>query len=196
MRANETFALTWDPTRSYWAGTRDYVEQYLKDVADGSGTGTSPVRDHEPYRDANGAAYSASKYGGACIDYGIPGGIHTSSATDFGSGTGTNYPPSTVQSRPSVCLTDSKIQTEPEDASRRMELVSNQEPGYTPLLVLLTPLSVGTCLDSAGTLCSPTDVEGAVLLVPLAPSRRFQRDGGRLRRRAVDSGLRRATSPS
>jgi hypothetical protein len=42
MHGNDTFALTWDPNRSYWAGTRYYVEQFLRDVADGSGTLTSP----------------------------------------------------------------------------------------------------------------------------------------------------------
>jgi hypothetical protein len=42
MHGNDTFALTWDPNRSYWAGTRNYVEQFLRDVADGSGTLTSP----------------------------------------------------------------------------------------------------------------------------------------------------------
>ncbi len=38
MHKNETFALTWDPQRTYWSGTRGYVEQYLRDVADGSGS--------------------------------------------------------------------------------------------------------------------------------------------------------------
>src|SRR5579864_3539878 len=42
MHANETFALTWDPYRQYWAGTRGYIEQYQRNVADGSGSFTSP----------------------------------------------------------------------------------------------------------------------------------------------------------
>src|ERR1700693_1296654 len=42
MHGNETFAITWDPTRTYWTGTRDYVEQFLRDVADSSSTLASP----------------------------------------------------------------------------------------------------------------------------------------------------------
>src|SRR5690348_13249497 len=35
MHKNETFDLSWDPVRRDWATTRNYVEQFLKDVADG-----------------------------------------------------------------------------------------------------------------------------------------------------------------
>src|SRR5579884_49950 len=77
LHRNESFALTWDPTRSYWSGTRSYVEQFLRDVANGSGTLTSPfaltsqysdghtVR--TPYRDWQGRAQNESVYGGGCI---------------------------------------------------------------------------------------------------------------------------------
>ena len=30
MHANETFALAWDPVRSYFATTKEYVEQFLR----------------------------------------------------------------------------------------------------------------------------------------------------------------------
>ena len=34
LTSNETYVLTWDPDRRYWATTRQYVEQFLSDVAD------------------------------------------------------------------------------------------------------------------------------------------------------------------
>ena len=42
IHKNETFALTWDPDARYWAQTRGYVEQFLRDVADASGSLGSP----------------------------------------------------------------------------------------------------------------------------------------------------------
>src|SRR5947208_1036749 len=56
MRSNQTFDLTWDPIRSDWATTRDYVEQFLRDVANGSGTLTSPYAVTTQYRDSGGRA--------------------------------------------------------------------------------------------------------------------------------------------
>ena len=48
MHANETFAVTWDPHRLDWQTGRDYVEQFLKDVADGSGSLSSQYAAHRP----------------------------------------------------------------------------------------------------------------------------------------------------
>ncbi len=92
MHANETFALTWDPNRLGWAGTRDYVEQFLKDAADGSGTLTSPYAVTPQYHDAGGAAGNKWKYGGACIDLGDPGGYTCQFGDTTGTGIGNNYP--------------------------------------------------------------------------------------------------------
>jgi hypothetical protein len=172
MTANETFALTWDPTRSYWTGTRDYVEQFLRDVADGSGTPTSPYAITSQYRDAggatvydadaatfdqSGAAENASKYGGACIDYGNPGGYTCQFGDLTSTGIGTNYPATShcpVTGATSVCLSDADIQDELKMHLQRTDLLNHLMPGYTPLLVVLTPPDVEVCLDSAGTLCS------------------------------------------
>jgi hypothetical protein len=71
MHQNETFALTWDPHRRYWVTTRDYVEQFLKDVATGSNTFTSPFALTSQYWDGNivaDRAQNSSRYGGGCID--------------------------------------------------------------------------------------------------------------------------------
>src|SRR5947209_3497181 len=38
LHRNETFVLTWDALRRYWSGTRNYLEQFQRDVADGSST--------------------------------------------------------------------------------------------------------------------------------------------------------------
>ncbi len=85
MHKNETFALTWDaPTRTahsaYWSLTRGYVEQFLRDVADSSGSLNSPYAVTPQYHDSSGRAQNASVYGGGCIDYGSVGG----SACEYG----------------------------------------------------------------------------------------------------------------
>src|SRR5690242_25693 len=64
IHSNETFALTWDPLRRYWQTTRDYVEQFLRNVASSSGTLSSPYAVTSQYRDASGRAANVSLYGG------------------------------------------------------------------------------------------------------------------------------------
>jgi plastocyanin len=165
MQHNETFALTWDPNRSYWAGTRDYVEQFLQDVANGSGTLSSPYAVTTQYADGTqdsidssntiGRAENSSLYGGACIDYGS-GGYTCQFGDTTGTGVGQDYPANgcTPSLGDQVCLTDAQLQTELTTHLQRTELLNYLEPGYTPLLVLLTPPGVEICLDSAGNLCS------------------------------------------
>lgn len=164
MNGNETFALTWDPQRAYWSGTTGYVEQFLRDVADGSGTLTSPYALTQQYNDGGGRAKNASIYGGGCIDYGSVGG----SACDFGnpSGAGHDYPangctPSgnsftslSVIATNTVCLTDGQLQGELATMISQTGIVGRTEPGYTPLVTVLLPPGVETCLDAAGNLCS------------------------------------------
>ena len=162
MHANEAFALTWDPVRSYFATTKEYVQQFLRDVADGSGTLTSPYAVTGQYTDASGRAANASRYGGACTDFGVPGG----SACDFaGPGTGHSYPTSgcTVSGVTDTffaggpnydCLTDAQIKGELATMIAQTGILGRTEPGYTPMLVLLTPPGVEICLDEAGKLCS------------------------------------------
>ncbi len=160
MHRNETFAITWDPQRTYWATTRDYVEQFMKDVANGSGTLSSPYALTSQYRDPGGRAANDSKYGGGCIDYGVPAPclIGTTDATLNGnpypangcSVTGGSY---TVPHN-TTCLTDAQLQPELNEMVGRLESAGNVASGYTPMLVLLTPPGVEVCLDSAGTLCS------------------------------------------
>lgn len=162
MHANETFALAWDPVRSYFATTKEYVEQFLRDVADGSGTLTSPYAVTGQYTDASGRAANASRYGGACTDFGVPGG----SACDFaGPGTGHNYPTSGctasgttdtvfVKGSNYACLTDAQLKGELATMIAQTGILGRTEPGYTPTLVLLTPPGVEICLDGAGELCS------------------------------------------
>ena len=164
MPQNETFALTWDPNRWYWAGTRGYVEQFLRDVADGSHTLTSPYAITQEYTGTNGRALNSSKYGGGCIDYGSVGG----SACEFGSpaGAGHNYPANGCQptgdsftaldsvGMNTVCLTDAQVQGEVATMISQTGLVGRTQPGFTPLVTLLLPPGAESCLDAAGTLCS------------------------------------------
>src|SRR6185437_9994729 len=65
--ANETFALVWDPhPHSDYAAP--YVEQFLRDVADGSGGLSSPFSIATQYTDAGGRAANSWLYGGG-YDY-------------------------------------------------------------------------------------------------------------------------------
>jgi PKD domain len=177
LHANETFAMTWDPDRRYWESTRDYVEQFLSDVAAGSGTLTSPYAVAGQYTDGSGRAANKSLYGGGCIDYGNPGGYTCKFGDTNDSGVGSDYPangctPSGTNqyyeepdgsygTAPNdVCLTDGQIQTELagggswQGMTELSGLLSRVAAGYTPLLVVLTPPGVEVCLDAAGTVCS------------------------------------------
>jgi hypothetical protein len=163
MHRNETFAITWDPKRSYWATTRDYVEQFMKDVANGSGTLSSPYALTTQYNDSTGRAANDSKYGGGCVDYGVPAPclIGSSSATLPGLKYPANGCPasgSSYEGGPSasngVCLTDAQLQPELHEMINRLQAAGNVASGYTPMLVLLTPPGVEVCLNGAGTLCS------------------------------------------
>ena len=191
IHSNETFALTWDPDRRYWQTTRNYVEQFLSDVAAGSGTLTSPYALTGQYRDAGGPATNASLYGGGCVDFGVVGGSACKFDNTNGTGAGYDYPTSggcaatgsnrfheelsgifdTVPN--DICLTAAEIQAELSTLISQTGMLAHTKPGYTPLVVLLTPPGVETCLDSAGTLCSANGASaGAVLLLPLAGQRR------------------------
>lgn len=172
LHNNETFALTWDPLRRYWSTTRNYVEQFLSDVASGSGTLSSPVAVTGQYTDATGRAANASVFGGGCIDFGRVGGSSCKFGVTNGSGPGEDYPATNGCSvtgtnlwagNPNgpvgtgandVCLTDAQIRAELQTMVPNTGLLGRTKVGYTPLLVLLTPPGVETCLDSAGTLCS------------------------------------------
>jgi hypothetical protein len=173
MHSNETFDLAWDPFRRDWATTRDYLEQFLKNVADASGTLATPYANTSQYSDAGGHAQNASLYGGGCIDYGSKGGATCQFGSSNGSGAGNDYPangcPASGENQFSedqsgafgdpgvsndICLTDSQVQGELATMITQEGLVGRTEPGYTPLFVLQIPAGVEVCLDAAGTLCS------------------------------------------
>jgi hypothetical protein len=172
LHRNETFALTWDggQPRRAWQGTRGYIEQFLKDVADGSGTLTSPYAETGQYSDASGMAANSSFYGGGCIDNGNPGGWSCRFGDTTASGTGSSYPttgnctvtgssyefanPNTQDSSNDVCLTDAEIRAEVVDKVESMGFLSRTHAGYSPLVAVLLPAGVEACLDQASKLCS------------------------------------------
>jgi hypothetical protein len=179
LSSNETYALTWDPDRRYWATTRQYVEQFLSDVAASSGSFGSPFAVLPQYTMDNGAvrAQDKSVFAGACVDYGNnPNDLSDSGYTcQFGanhpSGTGNNYPANgcTVSGNNvwdgepngpiatdanDVCLTDAQIKTELQDMLPQMGLPGGNVPGYQPLVDVLLPAGVEVCLDSSGNVCS------------------------------------------
>jgi hypothetical protein len=173
VHSNETFALTWDPSHNYWSGTRGYVEQYLRDVADSSTNSLSDVYGlTSQYQDASGRASANSKYGGGCVDFGNPNNLGNPNTTcQFGSavqtGPGNNYPSNgctpTGQSwvdtgatgfeNNTTCLTDAQLQSEVASMVSQEGIIGRTQPGHTPLIVMLMPAGVETCLDSAATLC-------------------------------------------
>jgi hypothetical protein len=176
LPANETVALAWDPLRRYWQGTRQYLEQFLRDVAGASSTLATPFALTAQYRDAQARAADRSKYGGACVDLGNPGGYTCTLGDQTGSGMGSNYPnggggdcPSVVPgaSDPymltdgslgtvpnSVCLTDADIRAEVQRIVFSTGFDRLHDPGYTPLIDVLLPAGVEVCLNQGQTLCS------------------------------------------
>jgi len=184
----ETFAIGWDPIRSDWATTRDFVEQFLRDGADETATGslTSPYAVTTQYRDgaalADRAGYSIL-YGGGCIDYGNqPGDSTCQFDNSSGTGSGSALPPNGCSLSSSqlgtnqfaalsggafgpapnqYCWTDSQLRSELTNTVTAMGLVGHLQPGYAPLLVLVTPPGVVTCLDAGGSLCSANGNVGA-----------------------------------
>ncbi|MEA2159115.1 MAG: hypothetical protein QOD66_1495 [Solirubrobacteraceae bacterium] len=179
MHSNEVFTFTWDPVRRYWETTRNYVQQFLRDVADGSTTLSSPYAVTGQYSDSTGRAANASVYGGGCIDFGDGVGKATCQFGDTdGSGPGHSYPASgcpvtgtnLFHAAPSggldsvpndICLTDAQLQGEVATMITQTGIPGHTRPGYTPLIVLLMPPGVKTCLDGAGALCSVNGTSSA-----------------------------------
>lgn len=150
MHANETFALVWDPN-PHLNYASSYEEQFLRDVANASGALGSPYAVTSQYTDAGGRAGNSSLYGGGYDDAsGYPAsncpisGIHHFFAT---AAAFTDVPND-------VCLTDATLKYELAAMTVQDGLAGRTQSGYTPLLVLLMPPGVVTCLDSAGKLCS------------------------------------------
>ncbi len=140
LDGNETYVLTWDPERDYWATTRQYLEQFLSDVAAASGSFSSPFAVTPQYTESSngqivGRAANTSVFAGGCIDYGNNSGDPSDNGytCQFGanhpSGAGNDYPVNgcpqsgnnvwTGQpngpistSANDVCLTDAQIKTE------------------------------------------------------------------------------------
>jgi len=171
LHSNETVAMTWDPLRRYWATTRNYVEQFLSDVANASGGFSSPFALTSQYTDGAGRAANQSLFGGGCIDYGVTGHATcqfgntsaTAAGNDYPSSgcpiTGTNLwgasangPGAPVTN--DICLTDAQVRAEVATMVAQTGVLAHTKPGYSPLVDLLTPAGVVTCLDAAGNLCS------------------------------------------
>src|SRR5581483_1233022 len=173
LHGAETFAITWGPIRYDWATTRDYLEQYLRNVADSSNTLGSPYAVATQYQAAN-----RHLYGGGCIDFGSTGGstcrfpnaVLPAPGRDFPTAKGCPSDPKTknlsydpvgqgadpLTGKIPNCylLTDSDIQHELSQMISDMGLVGRTQSGYTPLLAFMTPPGVEVCLDDNKTWCS------------------------------------------
>ncbi len=164
MHKNETFALTWDQQRSYWSQTRGYVEQFLRDVADSNGSLGSPFAVTAQYNDGGGRALNSSVFGGGCIDYGVTGsswcnfGNPTGAGHDFPANgcpvTGDSFVTPGIVVMNNVCLTDAQLQGEVSTMVAQTGILGRTKPGYTPLVTLLVPPRVKTCLDAVGAFCA------------------------------------------
>jgi hypothetical protein len=162
MHKNETFALTWDhQPRAYWSWTRGYVEQFLRDVADSSGSLASPFAVSTQYNDAGGRAQNASIFGGGCIDYGQTGGADCENGAPTAGGhnypandctvSGDSFVTPTAVIENDVCLTDADLKSEVATMVNQTGILGRTQAGYTPLVTLLMPPMVKVCLDSADT---------------------------------------------
>jgi PKD domain len=176
MHRNETFTLAWDPMRRYWATARNYVETFLSNVAGGSGQLTSPYAVTGQYSDAQGRAAYASAYGGGCIDFGATGGSACKFGNASGNGPGHDYGTNgctpngfnhfhedqsgafdsvfTDNVPDDICVTDVQIRAEVAHMVSDTGLLGRAKAGFTPMVMLLTPPGVETCLDAAGSVCS------------------------------------------
>ena len=77
LPGNETYVLTWDPNRNYWATTRQYVEQFLSDVAAAERKLQLAVRGHAAVHDGQrdrSCRRMSRLFAGGCIDYGTSPG--------------------------------------------------------------------------------------------------------------------------
>src|ERR1700759_2258826 len=159
--ANETFALVWDP-HPHADYAAPYVEQFMRDVADGSGTLGSPFSIATQYTDAGGRAANSSLYGGG---YDSAAGYPANGCTVSGTHHYANTPAGLVHIANDICPTDAQIKSELQSMVTQNGIIGRTQPGHTPVLVLLTPPGVETCLDASGDLCSansdPTQAPGS-----------------------------------
>ena len=156
----EVYAIRWDPPSvGYGSTTLSFMHTFLGDVQRASGTLSSPFALTGQYHDGAGGGGTAWLYGGGCSDLG------TSTCTfqnGVANGSGTNYPGSASCTTVQPCtITDSDIQREVSAMVQNMNLVTRTQPGYSPLVTVLTPPNVVVCLDSAHTLCSANQTANA-----------------------------------
>jgi len=158
MHGNETFAEVWDPSphKDYAA---PYVEQFLRDVADASHALTTPYAVTTQYTDAIGRAGNASVFGGG---YDTSTGYPAQSCTPSGIWHYYFGPSGYTDAPNDTCLTDTQLRSELQAMIAQEGLVGRTQPGYTPLLVLMTPPGVETCIDAAAHLCSANSDPNAV----------------------------------
>ncbi len=228
MHRNETFSIAWDPDRQYWATVRGDIQQFLQNVANGSGTGStgaaaSPYAVTSQYGDGagdpsgvplnppdpDGKALNASVYGGGCIDFGATGGFTCKLGDTGGGGQGDDYPrpahctpdgtnqffeaiDGSFTSAPNnECLTDADIRGELASMLPRTQVVDRTVPGYSPLIVVLTPPGIEVCIDSQHELCSANSESPARFCSYHGPGGRAERQRrqheGRVRGGAVGS---------
>jgi PKD domain len=164
LNKNETFALVWDPN-PYNDYTAPYVEQFLRDVADGSNTLTSPYAVTTQYSDPEGPAGNVSKYGGGYDDAtGYPtSGCAPANPGQWGPWYFQDQADIYTTGQNQVCLTDAQLRTELQAMVRQNDLEGSKiQPGYSPVLVLLTPPGVETCIDGSRKLCSANSDSSSV----------------------------------
>jgi len=159
IHSNETFALVWDPN-PYKDYAASYVEQFMRNVADASGSLTSPYAVTGEYAGpdqttgVSGTAANSSAYGGGYDDTDAypaqvcnPSGIHHYYLQTDGIYTDVSN---------DVCVTDAQIKNEvaAQIVARGLNQPGAIQPGSTPILNVLLPPGVVTCIDAASNLCS------------------------------------------
>ncbi len=73
MHANETFALEWEGAspNDYWSSTKQYVQNFLQDVASNSGQLNNPYSDTTQYWDNNPVTSGVPSSARAALQLGV-----------------------------------------------------------------------------------------------------------------------------
>src|SRR5207302_8731005 len=134
----------------------------------GSGTLTSPYAVSTQYTDSVGRAQNASRFGGACVDFGARGGATCKFGSTNGSAPGKDYPAANTcpvsgmnqfhqdlsgifDTVPNdICVTDADLKGELTQTIVRDGIAGHTQSGFAPLVVMLLPPGVEVCTDSAG----------------------------------------------
>ena len=137
MHTNTAYAIYWVPSGFHVsANYESLINQYLTDVAAASGSGMNVYSTASQYYDSAASVRYQSAFGGAYVD------TNAFPANGCDDTHGLLHDP--------VCLTDQQIRTE----IQRVLTVKGWHGNASTMFFLMTPDTVGSCLDGSGAECT------------------------------------------